>query len=129
MTDWRSIIGSVSTRRRIAALVAIIGVVVVASRLATAWPRNVNVAYEVGPGVVALDVDYVQDGQAVWSARFEQPGGKVERFRHSVRLQPGDYQAQITVYTAEGAAREAARKLTAPARGLIRIDLREAQKR
>ncbi len=129
MTDWKSIIGSASTRRRIAVLVALIGVVVVASRLATVWPRNVNVAYEVGPGVIALDVDYLQDGQAVSSVRFERPRGNVERFRHSVRLQPGDYRAQITVYTAEGAAREAARKLRAPAEGLVRIDLREARTR
>ena len=123
MTDWRSLIGSVSTRRRIAAVVAIVGVAVVANRLATVWPRNVDVAYEVGPGVVELDVDYIQDGEAVSSARFDQPDGKAKRFRHSLRLQPGQYEARITLYASEGPAREVARTLSVPAKGLIRIDL------
>lgn len=124
MADWRSIIGSVSTRRRIATVVAVVGVAIVANRLATAWPRNVDVAYELGPGVVELDVDYLQDGVAVSSARFDQPDGKAERFRHSLRLQPGEYETRITLYASEGPAREVARTLSVPAEGLVRIDLR-----
>jgi hypothetical protein len=124
MADWRSSIGSVSTRRRIATLVAVVGVAIVANRLATVWPRNVDVAYEVGPGVVELAVDYLQDGEAVCSARFHTQDGKAQRFRHSVKLQPGEYRAQITVYASEGAAREFGRRLSVPANGLVRIDLR-----
>lgn len=127
MADWRSIIGSVSTRRRIATVVAVVGVAIVANRLATVWPRNVDVAYEVGPGVVELDVDYLQDGVAVSSARFDQTDGKAERFRHSLRLQPGEYEIRMTLYASEGPAREVARTLSVPAEGLIRIDLRGAR--
>ena len=127
MTDWRTIIGPVSTRRRIATLVAVVGVAVVTHRLATVWPRNIDVEYEVGPGVVALDVDYLEDGEAVSSARFSLSGGKPERFRDSLRLQPGQYQALITIYVSEGPAREVARQLFVPAEGLIRIDLRGAR--
>ena len=71
---------------------------------ARGWPRNVEVAYSLDPGVTELDVDYLQEGEAVASARFEQSEAKTVLFRHSVRLQPGEYLYLRAVQQDGGAA-------------------------
>jgi hypothetical protein len=114
------------TKRSIAALVAVVGVAVVGSRLAGAWPRDVEVAYEVGPDVRELDVDYVHEQHAVASARFTQSEAKSTVFRHTVRLPPGQYRVQITAYGSSGLAFEGSEALPVPADGLTRFDLRAA---
>ena len=129
MTDFRSIIGSGLSRRRIAAAIAIVGVVVVVNRLADVWPRNVSVAYELGPGVTELDVEYVQDGEALAGARFRQPNKKTNLFSHSVRLQPGEYRVRITLRGAETPALLEMRTLTVPSQGVAHFDLREVRLR
>jgi hypothetical protein len=113
-------------KRRIATLIALIGMVSVGGLLARVWPRDVEVAYSVAPGVTALDVDYLQEGDAVASARFKRPGPKTMPFRHIVRLQPGEYEARITVHGPDGRSVEHGKVLVVPAEGLTRFDLREA---
>jgi hypothetical protein len=113
-----------STRRSIAALVAVVGVAVVGSQLAGAWPRDVEVAYKVGPDIRELDVDYVHENAAVASARFTQSDAKSTVFRHTVRLPPGQYRVQITAYGSTGVAFEGSEALLVPAEGLTRFDLR-----
>jgi hypothetical protein len=103
-----------------------VGLAVVGARLAGAWPRSVEVAYELGPNVRALDVDYMHDESAVASVRFTQSDAKTTVFRHTVRLQPGEYRVQITAYGFSGLAFEDSRALRVPADGLTRFDLRTA---
>ncbi len=129
MSNFRSNIGSSSTRRRIATVIAIIGLVLVASQLARRWPRNVEVAYSLDPGVTEVDVDYLQEGGAVASARFRQPDAKTAVISHTVRLQPGEYQARIRVYRSDGQGIEHLRVLLVPSEGLTRFDLKEAPSR
>jgi len=105
-------------------LIAVIGLVVVAQRVAGHWPRGVEVAYEVEPDVTELDVDYLSDGATVSSARFHQPAEKSTLFRHSLKLQPGEYRVLITLYRAHGPATEDSKTLRVPADGLTRFDLR-----
>ena len=127
MKDLRSYIGPPSTRRRVATIIAVVGVAFVASRLASVWPRDVDVAYEVGPEITKLDVDYLQDQVAVASVRFSRaPGEKQPFLRHTVRLQPGEYQIHITLYGQDGSATEEARRLAVPARSAARFDLKDA---
>ena len=127
MTSHRFNIGPLSTRRRIATVIAVIGVFFVGSRLASVWPRAVDVSYEVDSSVSELDVDYLQEGEAVSSARFRSAGGAEPRFfRHTVRLRPGEYQLHITLYGHQGDAEELRRSLTAPASHGVRFDLRSA---
>ena len=126
MSDLGSNIGPSSRKRRIATVVALIGVIFVGSLLAGVWPRNVEVAYTLDPDVTGLDVDYLQDGEAAASARFRQPDAKTTSIRHSMRLQPGEYQAHITVYVSEGRGIERTKVLVVPTEGLTRFDLREA---
>ena len=126
MTNLGSNIGPMSTRRRIATVIAVIGVLFVGSRLANAWPRDVQVSYEIDPEVSGLDADYVQDGESVASARFRQNDEEPGFFGHTVRLQPGEYQIHITLYGYDDGAAELRRSLTSPASGIVRFDLRSA---
>ncbi len=129
MTDYGSNIGSSTTRRRIATAIAIVGAVFVGTRLANVWPRDVQVAYEVGPAVEELDVDYLQAGGPVKSVRFDRGAENEGVFRHIVRLQPGEYQVHITLYGQAGPAIEEVRGLSVPSRGATRFDLRDATTR
>jgi hypothetical protein len=110
-------------KRRIASVIALIGVVFVGSLLAGVWPREVEVAYQLDPGVTELHIDYLQDGVAAASSRFDQTVTKTKVIRHSVRLQPGEYEARITVYGPGERAVEHVRVLVVPAEGLTRFDL------
>ena len=126
MMDFKSTIGSMSTRRRVATVVAVVGVAFVGSQLAKVWPREVATTYEVGPQVRELDIDYLQGGEAVASVRFTQTGPETSVFRHNVRLQPGEYQVHITLYGQDEPAIELTRQLAVPARGVTRFNLEAA---
>ena len=126
MSNLESNIGPSSRKRRFATVVALIGAAVVGSLLARVWPRDVEVAFSLDPGVTELDVDYLEEGEAVASARFMPTVGKTAVVRHVVRLQPGEYEARITVYGPDGRGIEHARVLVVPAEGLTRFDLTDA---
>jgi len=126
MTGLPPNIGPSSSRRRIATLVAAIGVAFIGSRLAQVWPRDVEVVYEVGPEVRELDVDYVQGGEAVSSVRFARTAQELPFFSHMLRLQPGKYQIQVTLYARDGSATARAKWLTVPSAGVTRLDFRDA---
>jgi hypothetical protein len=114
-----------STKRRIASAVAVLGAILVASQLAGIWPREVEVEYLLDGQIRAVEVDYVQAGETVSSARFSRAALGGSDVRHRVRLQPGEYQALITVYRADGTGVEQSRTLIVPIEGLTRFDLRE----
>jgi hypothetical protein len=124
MSGSRSNLGPSSTRRRLATVIAVVGIVIVGQRLMARWPRETEIAFEVSPQVDELNVDYLLDEGAVASARFTQPEAKKTVFRHSVRLQPGEYEVHMTVYGAGGPAVEDARVLVVPTEGVTRFDLR-----
>ncbi len=126
MKDSKVNIGSLSTRRRVATIIAVVGVAFVGSRLGSVWPRDTDVTYEVGPDIAELDVDYLKDGEAVASVRFGRDGEREPFFRHTVRLQPGEYRIHIMLYGDDGSAIELARTLAVPARGVTRFDLKKA---
>jgi len=116
-------------KRRIATVIGVLGIVLVGGHLARAWPRTVQVAYTLDPGIVAVDVDYLQEGEAVASARFKQPDAKTAVVGHAIRLQPGEYQARIAVYRADGPPIEHAKTLIVPSDGIIRFDLKQSTTR
>ena len=124
MTDSTWNIITPAIRRRIAMVIAIVGIVFVASRLGAAWPRSVEVAYAVPPSVDELDADYLQSGAAVASVRFRQLADNSSAFRHIVRLRPGAYRVHITLSGQDGSAVEHVRDLSVPTSGVTRFDLR-----
>lgn len=102
-------------------LVAVVGVAFVGTRLARAWPREVAVQYRTASP--RLDVDVVQDGEAVSSARLMRAAGAPEEFAHTLSLPPGDYDLELTTYAPNGEAIAEQRTLSVPAEGLVRFDL------
>jgi hypothetical protein len=129
MTGSTVNIRSMSRRRRIATVVAVAGAAFVANHLREIWPREVRVAYEVGPDVGELAVDYVQDRDAIVSVRFRRPDEKPPVFWHTVRLQPGTYQVHITLYGPEASAIEEVRELRVPVSASVRYELQDATHR
>jgi hypothetical protein len=113
------------TRKRLATVVVVVGLAVVGGQLARVWPRDVEVVYQPGPQVRRVDVDVVQDGEAVASARFNRTAGDSSAISHRVSLQPGEYRAHITVYGLDGRGIEHSRLLIVPADGVVQFDLRE----
>jgi len=65
------------------------------------------------------------DEEAVASVRFRRPPGFEGLFVHKVTLQPGEYEARITVYREDGRGIEHRRVLFVPSDGQTRFDLRE----
>lgn len=125
MTHAQPTPGPSPTRKRLAAVVAVVGLAVVGGQLARVWPRDVEVAYQADPRVLRVDVDILQDGEAVVVARFNDSAGDGSAFSHTVSLPPGEYTVHITVYGPEGGGIEHSRLLVVPADGLTRFDLRE----
>lgn len=123
MKGSRSILGSLSSRR-LATVVAIVGIAFVGKHLASVWPRDLSIVYEVDSEVERLDVDYLQEGEAVASVRFVQRGKESPVFRDTVRLQPGEYQIHITLHGPRDAGATELRQLVVPTQGLTRIDLK-----
>jgi len=113
------------TRKRLVIVIAVVGLAVVGGQLARVWPRDVEVAYQPGPEVRRVDVDIVQEGEAVTSARFKRAAGDRSAFFHTLSLQPGQYRARITVYGPDGRGIEHSRPLVVPADGVTRFDLRD----
>ena len=105
-------------------MIAIIGAIVIGNHLASIWPRDLEVAYTVDPDVAEIDVDYLQEGDAVASVRFKPSDAKSKVIRHTVRLQPGEYEARIVLRSSDGRGIERKRKLLVPAAGLTLFDLK-----
>lgn len=112
-------------RQRLARLVGMLAVLLVAGQLAGAMPRATDVRYEVGEGQRELRVAYLgEDGDEVKGVRFGGPRGVPALVRHEVELSPGRYRIEAVLRGA-GQARLVERALEVPAEGVVRIDLRE----
>jgi hypothetical protein len=110
--------------RRVASLIALIGIAVVAGYMAKVWPRKLAVRYLFPPDVARFDVDYTLEGEAMLSARFVTEGHETGSVSHELELQPGEYEAEITVYDAAGVGVVVTRPLIVPTDGEVRFDLR-----
>lgn len=116
--------GPSRTRKRLATVVALVGIAVIGGHLARVWPRDVDVAYRPDDDVQRVDVDIVLDGEAIASARFFRPIEDKDDLLHTVSLPPGQYEVRITEYGADGRGVEHSRVLVIPSAGLTRFDLR-----
>lgn len=111
--------------RRLAGIVALVGIAFVGTRMVGAWPRDVEIRYEFDPEEVRrLHVDYSLEGDAMVSARFRTAESDRGMLWHTVRLPPGRYDAEITVYDASGKGTSHTRVLAIPPDGEVRFDLR-----
>lgn len=107
-------------RRRVAMLVAVVGVLVVGGRIFEAVPREVSVEFSVPEhGVEAVQVAYFLSGDEVSGVRFDSPRPPL---RHTLSLSPGRYHVEAVIRAGEG-QRVVRRALRVPAEGIVHIDL------
>ena len=95
-------------RRRISFVVAVSGVVLIASLLVGVAPRRVTLRLDLGPGhegTSGLEVTLTQDRELVRSARFGFGEGAPRLVRHEFWLAPGRYELTAVV-RGGGRARE-----------------------
>ena len=111
-------------RRRIAVVVALVGVAVVGGQMARTWPRQEAVLYQLRPDVTRLEVDYLLNEEAVVSVRYNREPTETRPIRHVFTGQPGRYDVRITTYQSDGRSTEHHRLLVVPAEGEVRFDLR-----
>jgi len=114
-------------RRRIARVVAVVGVLLVGLTLFDAAPREVAVRYRLGPDhrdVAEARIAYVQDGDELKVVSFRYERGGPETIFHTVELSPGRYDVVARLRRPDE-VQTVTRHLEVPSDGVVRIDLFE----
>lgn len=117
--------GFLRHRARLARLVAVVGVLVIAAQVVPVIPREVALRYDLGPAhasVRGLELVYQAGDQDLASARFGFGEEGPRLVDHRVDLAPGHYDVRATLDTAHGPVRFV-RPFEAPADGVVRIEL------
>ena len=116
-------------RRRLATLSLLVFLAVVAVTIADVVPRQTRVSLPLGPDhaqITEARIDYSQDDQSVRSLTLRWPAGAPASVRHTLDLSPGDYDVSVRLLGRDGARQELVGRLTAPADGEVRLNLRRA---
>ncbi|MFI5306801.1 MAG: hypothetical protein ACHQ53_05590 [Polyangiales bacterium] len=116
-------------RRRLARLCLVLGVFVVARSLLPRWPRQTDLAFELGPDhaeIVALRIVYLDHGEALRGVSFDFPAGAPPTVRHRLSLPPGELELQAELRGRGGRAERYVRSLHTPAQGVVHITLGSA---
>jgi hypothetical protein len=114
-------------RKRIAQVIALVGVALLVGHLASFLPRNVDVRYDLGPDhgeVTDVHLSYLFEGEEMKGVRFHFAHGAPKVVHHRVELPPGDY---LVVASLSGPAlhRTHRRGLAVPTEGPVRYSLDE----
>lgn len=116
-------------RKRLATLVLVLFLALVAITITDAIPRETRVDVPLGQEharVTEARVDYVQDDEAVHSVTLRWPHGAPASFRHTLDLSPGDYEVSVVLIERDGRQRHLTGRLRAPADGVVRLALEES---
>jgi hypothetical protein len=113
-------------KQRIARLVGLAGVLLVANLLLHGTPRVVEVELMLGPEhrhFVEVRVAYVQAGEEYHGVAFSFPDGAPNQLHHSVKLPPGDFEVHTELRPAHGATLASIGQLHSPSddRVVIRV--------
>jgi hypothetical protein len=111
-------------KARIARLIGMGGVLIVASVLIRGAPRTVDVEIELGPlhrQFVELRIAYVHEGQELHGALFAFPNGAPGSLKHSVQLPAGDFEVHTQLRPEHGKILASVGRLHAPSDGLVVI--------
>jgi hypothetical protein len=113
-------------KQRIARLVGLGGVLLVASQLLRAAPRDVEVDLKLGPAhrqFVEVRVAYVQQGEEVHGVAFKFPDGAPGLLHHSVHLPAGEFEVHTELRPPHGRAIASIGRLQAPSDGPVVIQV------
>ena len=111
-------------KAKLAFLVLIAGLLLIGREIGSAYPRDVDIVFELGPSHrrhEVLDVRYLLDGEEVRGASYRGDEGLDETIDATVSLSPGRY--TISARFDEDAPVE--RRLDVPAEGRVHITLYE----
>lgn len=113
-------------KQRIARMIGLGGILVVASQLMRAAPRDVEVDLKLGPEhreFVEVRVAYILEGEAFHGVAFSFPEGAPKHVHHSVQLPAGEYEVHTTLRPAHGPALASIGRLHAPSDGSVVIQV------
>jgi len=113
-------------KQRIARMIGIGGVLLVASQLIRAAPREVEVELKLGPDhrkFVEVRVAYVQQGEELHGVSFAFPNGAPGFVHHSVQLPAGDFEVHTALRSSSGPVLGSIGRLQAPSDGRVVIEV------
>jgi hypothetical protein len=111
-------------KSRLARMIALGGILVVASVLLRGTPRQVQVVLDLGPAhrdFVEVRMAYVQEGEELHGVDFSFPEGAPSSVKHAVSLPAGDFEVRTELRPLHGAWLASVGKLHAPSEGPVRI--------
>jgi hypothetical protein len=111
-------------RRRLARLLGLGGVLLVASLLLRGAPRKVDVEFDLGPAhreFVGIRVAYVQGGEELHGVAFSFPHGAPVTVEHSLKLPVGDFEVHTELLPEHGPALASVGRLHSPSDGKVHI--------
>jgi hypothetical protein len=130
MSPLRSLAEAFWTKReKLAPLVAVAGIALVASQLVGSVPREVHLRYDLGPDHAALEevrVGYLEAGEELTTARFDYARGAPAAIDHRVTLSPGRYEVVVDLRGDGALTGHGVRTFEVPADGIVRVRLFEA---
>ena len=113
-------------RRRVAKAALLIGVVVIAGVVVRAYPRTVELRYELGEAHTRLTearLTYLGEEGEMAGLTLAPAGGLPDHFRHEVDLAPGKYVVEATLVDRQGSTHRVERSFDVPAQSVVQIDL------
>lgn len=113
-------------KQRIARMVGLGGILLVASQLIRAAPREVEVELKLGPNhrrFVEVRVAYVQQGEELHGVAFKFPEGAPGFVHHAVQLPAGEFEVHTQLRGASGPALASVGRLQAPSEGRVVIQV------
>lgn len=111
-------------KQRIARVIGLGGVLLVASLLIRNSPRKVDVEFDLGPShrdFVAIRVAYVQGGEELHGVAFSFPHGAPVKVEHSLQLPVGDFEVHTELLPEHGPALASVGRLHSPSDGKVHI--------
>jgi len=113
-------------KQRIARMVGLGGILLVASQLIRAAPREVEVELKLGQDhrrFVEVRVAYVQQGEELHGVTFRFPHGAPGLVHHSVQLPAGEFEVHTELRPPSGRALASIGRLQAPSDGRVVIQV------
>jgi hypothetical protein len=111
-------------KQRIARMVGLAGILLVASQLLRASPREVDVELKLGPAhsqFVEVRVAYVQKGEELHGVAFKFPDGAPGLVHHKVQLPAGDFEVHTELRSPSRPIVASIGRLQAPSDGRVVI--------
>jgi hypothetical protein len=129
-SKWRTALTALfhKHRRRLATLVLVVFLAIVAIQISGAIPREMRLAFPLGPmhsEVTEAHIAYLSGEEQVQSVTLRWPDGAPALVRQTLDLTPGEYEVSITLVERDGSARHLSGRVSAPSDGVVQVALHD----